>query len=246
MKTFHTVVAAAICAVMLVGAVPVAAAGSGRPVQLVLFLDCSPSVSPSQLKRWIEQGHGQIAQLMPGDAVQIYVLHDNTATASEAFDKTAPAGDTFSARRTLLSIRRDAAEALACPSGEGRGRDTDILAALDRIHRDTARDTVVLFFSDMLHSKGDPDIERRALPQSDRIPELARSVARRRGWVPDMLKGVVVRCVLNGMAQGAKAQSPNSRPSIEMFYRALFESVGARLDSFGTSVPVALGPSTPS
>ena len=203
---------------------------SHQPTHYVLFLDCSPSARADQQQRWQQEGRKQIAALSPGDALQIFLLHDNTATAAEAFAGAAPAGDTLSAKRMVADLRRRSAEALACPSNQSRGRDTDILGAIDRLRPNRGRRTIVVFFSDMLNSTPEADIERRPL-RPERMPEIITAAPEARMDSRDACGRHRALCIEQPRA-GPESQSPNDRRTIEAFYRLLFESLGGHLAQF--------------
>ena len=80
---------------------PAAWAQTHQPTRYVLFLDCSPSVTPAQQQRWKQQGDRHVATIRGGDALQIFLLHDNTATGEEVFGGVAPLANTLSGTGVL-------------------------------------------------------------------------------------------------------------------------------------------------
>jgi hypothetical protein len=131
-------------------------------------------------------------------------------------------------------VREKLHGALKTAFATGRtSKATDLLGALDRIPAGGARRTAVIFFSDMLNTTPECNMERRAAPALIEAGGLARRLAAGRGWDQRRLAGVGVYCVLSSVESGEHAFGWN-RTSVRGFYTALFESLGASVRLFDT------------
>lgn len=209
----------------------------------VMFFDLSDSPTLQDRKRWVSLAETQIIRrLRPGDAIEIYGLHDRTADAAALFaDSGVAAGydagleDLAAARRSVGNMRRGATAAVQdVLSSTVRARATDLFGAFDRVRADPARRTVLIFFSDMLHADKDLNLERTKIDLAS-LQTLVQPIAERRRWRPDLLEGVTVICVLPSPSPGAKRLA-NDRTVLREFHEVLFASLGARLVAFDSDL----------
>ena len=211
-----------------------------RAIKFVLFLDLSASVPPSECDRWLQQA----GRLVPdyGDAVEVFPLHEQTLAAGPLMEAEIPAlsrdpgfDELARARRIRTQMRESLAGVLRKSfAASARSSATDVFSAIDRIRPDLAgRRTTVIFFSDMLNSTREGNLEKAPALAPSAVPVLIRSVAATHGWSTATLRGVDVYCILNSLESG-RAAPVNDRRALHRFYGAMFQSIGARLVVFDT------------
>jgi hypothetical protein len=211
--------------------------------RLILFVDMSASIRAEQRGRWAETVERISKSLKAGWGVAVYPIHDQTSAAGALFE--AEIGErledeTYDAasRRRAQEIRaaRGMLDAFRTAAG-GAARRTDLFAAIDRIRPDgKGRHTTAVFFSDMLNSTAELNMEQPGALAAAAIPDRIRRLARSHNWGPDRLAGVDVHCVLNAVESGERGPAVD-RLTQERFYRGLFEAMGGRLAGYDTSLP---------
>ena len=211
-----------------------------RGTKLVLFLDLSASVPPSECERWL----GQAERLIPdyGDAVVVFPLHEQTLAAGPLMEAEIPAlsrdpgfDELARARKVRKQVKESLTGILRKAFAEpARSSATDVFSAVDRVRPDLAgRRTAVVFFSDMLNSTREGNLEKGPTLTPSAVPALIRSIAAAHAWSAATLRGVDVYCILNSLESG-KAAPVNDRRILHRFYGAMFQSIGARLVVFDT------------
>ncbi len=243
--------ASAIRPAILVGMISLLLAGcaahgsngeSGR--RLIVFVDLSASIDREQRHRWGREAIRLIDSLVGGWAIGIYPIHDRTLDAAPLYQAEipdwAPNATAEVARKqksALLLVRKGAGAALEKAfSAAGGATQTDIFSAIDRIGPDPRdRRTVIIFFSDMLNSTPELNMERAGSLSRATIPSHIQNVARRHGWRPDLLSGAEVYCVLNAIESGRRAPAVD-RLTQRDFYEALFGALGGRLALYDTNL----------
>lgn len=211
-----------------------------RSTRFVLFLDLSASVPPTECERWL----GQAGRLVPdyGDSVVVFPLHEQTLAAGPLLEAEIPAlgrdpgfDELARARKVRKQVRESLAGVLKKAFAESaRSPATDVFSAIDRIRPDLAgRRTAVVFFSDMLNSTREGNLEKAPAVAPSAVPALIRSIGAAHGWSAATLRGVDVYCILNSLESG-KAAPVNDRRILHRFFGAMFQSMGARLVVFDT------------
>ncbi len=214
------------------------------PIQHVLFVDLSDSPS-KQAERWCTAASTLLFdRLKAGDSVVAFAVGDRTAEMEPLYDRATRAvsedegmdGDVTSYAE-LQQVKADGAaavcRALRSPT---RAHQTRLLAALQRISSDPARQTRVLFFSDGLEASDLLNLERTKL-SDDNLAPLVKSAAAHERWKPAMLRGVDVRFVLDSPRLDDPGRRPlNDRRSLEQFWRLVVESLGGRLTRFDSRI----------
>ncbi len=116
----------------------------------------------------------------------------------------------------------------------GNAARTDVFSAIDRVQPDPrSRPTAVYFFSDMLNSTPDLDMERSGAITRANAGEQIRRLARKDAWSNGLLAGVDVYCVLNSIESGHGGPAID-RLTQRFFYDALFQALGAHLLTYDT------------
>jgi hypothetical protein len=210
--------------------------------RLVIFVDQSASIDQAQRCLW-QADADRLTELVGGGwAVTIYGIHDRTLDAAPLFDAEVPAWSedaTFDIARAqkaaLVQVRRDAAAALhAALQVEGGASRTDLFAGIDRIRSDTRRrPTTIVYFSDMLNSTSDFDMERANLLIRGGFSDAIQRLAERHRWRPDTLAGDDIYCVLNSIESGRRPPAVD-RLTQRSFYERLFSTLGAHLAVYDT------------
>jgi hypothetical protein len=213
---------------------------SGR--RSFVFLDLTGSVDQEQRRLWASDAGRLVDSLSGGSGIAVYPIHDHTMEAAPLFEGEIPewkpdATYEVAARQKADLVRtRDRASAAirrALDSGGDAAR-TDIFSAIDRVQPDLqARPTAIYFFSDMLNSTPDLNMEHAGALTRGNAAEQIRKLARKHQWRGGLLKGVDVYCVLNSVASG-RAGPAVDRLTQRDFYQALFETLGARLVTYDT------------
>ena len=211
-----------------------------RGTRFVLFLDLSASVQPGECDRWLRQA----GQLAPGygDSVEVFPLHAQTLSAAPLLEAEVPAlgrdpglDELARARAIRKQVRESLAGVLRTAFAESaRSSSTDVFSAIDRVRPDpSGRRTAVVFFSDMLNSTREANLEQGPALASSAVPALVRSIAAAHAWSAATLGGADVYCILNSQESGRVAPV-NDRRALHRFYAAMFQSIGARLVVFDT------------
>jgi hypothetical protein len=239
---------AVVAALLLAGcSAPAAERSPGRRV--ILFIDQSASIDRDQRRQWRNDANGLVGGIRDGWSVSIFGIHDHTLESAPLFEVDIPmfvsdgTSKTAAARNAAIQTARQAAlaavEKALDTSGAAR---TDIFSALDRVHPDPrSRPTVIVFFSDMLNSTSELNMERTGSVTLQNIGALIPSLARRHLWRKDSLAGSEVYCVLNSIEIGRNAP-PVDRRVQEVFYAGLFGAMSAKLARYETSLGGAYAP----
>jgi hypothetical protein len=217
-------------------------AAKPAPVDYVLFLDETGSVTAGQRAAWAATADAVLGRLSFSDTILIFPVHDRTSQAAPIFKARVPSPgstlrDLARAKKGLREIRDAALQSVhdALASAK-QATSTDLYALVDRVaaSRSNAQDRItrVYVFSDMLHSGPPVDLERIGLATTG-IPVVVDKVRQHRRWSDNAMAGAKVFCVLNGIDAGGRA-TLNSRRDLEEFWRALLTSVGGEIVSFDT------------
>lgn len=220
---------------------PAADRSPGRRV--ILFIDQSASIDRDQRRQWQNDASGLVRGIRDGWSVSIFGIHDHTLESAPLFEVDIPmfvsdgTSKTAAARNAAIQAARQAAvaavEKALDTSGAAR---TDIFSALDRVHPDPqSRPTTIVFFSDMLNSTSELNMERTGSVTLQNIGALIPSLARRHLWRKDSLAGSEVYCVLNSIEIGRNGP-PVDRRVQKVFYENLFGAMSARLARYETSL----------
>lgn len=213
---------------------------SGR--RSFVFLDLSGSVDQEQRRLWASDAGRLVDRLSGGSGIAVYAIHDHTMEAAPLFEGEIPewnrdATYEVAARQKaeLVRTREGASAAVrkALDSGGDAAR-TDIFSAIDRYQPDPhSRPTAIYFFSDMLNSTPDLNMEHAGALTRGNAAEQIQKLARKHQWRTGLLKGVDVYCVLNSVASGHRGPAVD-RLTQRTFYQGLFEALGARLVTYDT------------
>jgi hypothetical protein len=208
----------------------------------IVFLDLSASVDYEQRRLWGRDAARVVDALAGGCGVAVLPIHDHTLEAAPLFEGEVPQWlsdatfDVASRQKAALVQTRDGASAAIRKAldGDGGAIRTDIFSAIDRIRPDpNARRTAIYFFSDMLNSTSDLNMERPGSLTRSNAAEQIQNLARRHAWRPGILAGVEVYCVLNSIESGHSGPAVD-RLTQRYFYEALFKALGARLVTYDT------------
>jgi len=209
--------------------------------RLIVFLDQTASIDAPQRAAWVKEATGLTRRLTGGSSVTIYAIHDRTMDAAPLFEADIPEmkddatlDESHAAHLALVRARDGARAAIAKGLEAGAAPQTDIFSTIDRVEPDLLRrPTVIVYFSDMLNSTPDLNME---VPGAIRRPDISRKLqdlARRHYWQPSQLAGDQVYCVLNSIESGGRGPAVD-RLIQRAFYDALFQAVGAHLLSYET------------
>lgn len=210
---------------------------------MILFLDQSASIDRDQRRQWQKDATGLVGGIRDGWSLSIFGIHDHTLESAPLFEVDIPvfASDgtskTAAARSAAIQTARQAAlaavEKALDTSGAAR---SDIFSALDRVHPDPqSRPTTIVFFSDMLNSTSELNMERAGSVTLQNIPTLVPTLARRHLWRKDSLAGYEVYCVLNSIEIGRNGPAVDRRAQ-QVFYERLFGALSAKLARYETSL----------
>lgn len=222
--------------------------GSGR--RLIVFVDLTASITDGQRALWKRDAARLAGGLGDDSSIAIYAIHDRTMDAAQLYSAEIPAlvadGTRTAAERQKVS-RRDARKGAlaavirALDSGVNAPR-TDVFGAIDRVRpvRDRRR-LEIIFFSDMLNSTPDFDMEVPGALTKSSIASRIGQLARKHSWHSGQLAGAEVYCLLNSIESGRHGQAVD-RLTQRAFYEALFETLGARLMAYDTNISVLTSP----
>jgi hypothetical protein len=215
---------------------------SGR--SLFVFLDLSASITNAQRALWKHEAARLAKGLGDDSSIAIYAIHDHTMDAARLFEAEIPAplaDGTRTAAESQKAARSEArkgalaAIASALDSG-GNAPRTDVFGAIDRIRpAPDGRRLQIVFFSDMLNSTPDLDMEIPGSLTRTNLQEHVGQLAQRHSWHSGQLAGAEVYCLLNSIASGRRGPAVD-RLTQQAFYRTLFESLGARLIAYDTDI----------
>jgi len=205
-------------------------------------LDLSGSPREHDRQRWARACEGQLGRLKAGDAVIIFGLHENSATAAPLFEgrsryvpAEAGASEQLKARLEFEAMVSGARAALQRAFSVVPAGRTHILEVLHRIQPDAQRPEMrLVFYSDMIENStwinlGSFNIEGREV-------ETARSVAGRAG-IAGLRLGARVECILDDVTTGQRPHTVNSRRSLALYWRETFAQAGAELAWFEARIP---------
>jgi hypothetical protein len=99
----------------------------------------------------------------------------------------------------------------------------------------------IFFFSDMLNSTPDLDMETPRTLTRANIRDRVEQLAQRHSWRSGQLAGAEVYCLLNSISSGKRGPAVD-RLTQQIFYKSLFESLGARLISYDTNLASPASP----
>jgi len=217
------------------------AASRPQPIDYVIFIDQTGSVSAEQRQAWATTATDVLKQLTVSDSILILPVHDRTLDAAPLFFARVPAGglsleDMAFAKRSLKETRQAArASVHEALTSRKQASSTQLLTVIDRLaaarSAQPGRIMRAYLFSDMVNSTPDLDMERRRLVSAE-IPQLVGKIRNDARWRDGALAGVKVFCVLNGIDTGQRAT--NDRRVLHEFWRAVFTAVGAELETFET------------
>ncbi len=227
----------------VIGLAGCSARGADRKTgsRLIIFLDQTASIDATQRAAWMKEASGLARQLTGGSSVAVYPIHDRTMDAAPLFQADIPAvGDDATSDEALaghlaLVHARDGSRAAIEKGLEtGPAVRTDVFSSIDRIQPDTLhRRTVIVYFSDMLNSTPDLNLETPGAIKRPSMGAQIEALARRHYWQPGQLAGDEVYCVLNSIESGHRGPAVD-RLTQKAFYDALFQALGARLVSYET------------
>ncbi len=217
------------------------------PTLWVHCFDLTRSPDEHDLQRWADLYRQQVASMQEGDAIVVFGLHENTATAAPLFEaqsRRAPSGacatEQLQARRQFQEMITGAQAAIPRALQLPRAPRSHLVDVLNRIRPDPLRPHIkLLFYSDMLEESPLIDLARSDI--RGREIQAAREVARRAGISGLELRARVF-CFLDDIAGGQRPRSVNSRRSLELFWHELFAQAGARLVWFESrTLPAQIG-----
>ncbi len=216
--------------------------GVGRRV--IVFLDLSASITNGQREIWKHEAARLAGGLADDSSIAIYAIHDHTMDAAQLFEAEIPAyvadGTRSAAEKQKIARREARKGALAAIASTldsgGRASRTDVFSAIDRVRpAPDGRRLEVFFFSDMLNSTSDFNMESPGALTRSGIPDRILSLERKHSWHSGQLAGAEVYCVLNSIESGRRGPALD-RLTQQAFYSSLFESLGARLMAYDTNV----------
>jgi hypothetical protein len=221
-----------------------ARAGDHAPGRrLILFFDQSASVDGEQRRQWQNDANNLVSCVRDGWSVSIYGIHDHTLEAAPLFETDIPVFDSDGTSKTLAvknaaiqHARQAALAAIEKALANGPAARTDIFSALDRVHPDPQnRHTTIVFFSDMLNSMPELNMEHAGSVTLLNINSLIPPLARHHLWRQDSLAGAEVYCVLNSIEIGRSGPAVDRRVQ-QVFYQTLFGALSAKLVRYETSL----------
>ena len=222
------------------------ARGKSTPsaARLIVFVDLSASVDREQRRLWEQQASRLADAISPGWSVSVHPIHDQTLGAAPLFTAEVPEWTDEASyevaqnqKRALIQARAGARAAIqkTLETGGGATR-TDVFSAIDRIRPDLKhRRTNVVFFSDMLNSTPDLDLESAGTISRASNERQIRALAARHGWNGNLLAGSALYCVLNSIESGRRGPKVDRLTQRE-FYNALFGALGGRLALYDTTL----------
>jgi hypothetical protein len=252
MNRFHPLLAAGLSIFAAVGTSGCSAPGEtrGSSRTLIVFLDLSASITEGQRALWKREAAHLADALGDDSSITIYAIHDHTMDAARLYEAEIPApvaDGTRAAAEKQKVARREArkgalaAIARALDSG-GKASRTDVFSAIDRVRpAQDGRRLEVFFFSDMLNSTADFNMEVPGALTRSAIPDRIGLLARRHSWRSGQLAGAEVYCVLNSIETGRRGPVVD-RLTQQAFYSSLFESLGARLLAYDTNISALSSP----
>lgn len=211
----------------------------------VILFDLSGSASLEQQSAWLQTADIFLSRLVPGDAALVLAVRDHADGRPIFYAATSRPPHTYRAmrrsRQQLDRIRAAGMDSLRAAMENGQpSRATDIISLLDRLAADGAggRRTAIILLSDMVNETAELNMKREPLSDGT-IPEKVSELAQHHRWHQGELSGAAVVCVLNSVPPNAPVQL-NDRQTLHRFWEAVFESLGARLLSFDTYVPMSV------
>lgn len=245
MKHSYTVLGLTACAVLAASGCSAGAKPrlSGRDVYV--FLDLSGSIDPPQRARWERSAEALGMSLGDDSSISVYAIHDRTMDEARLFgaEVPVPVADGTRTSAELQKAARNAARKGAAAAiksaleNGGQAASTDIFSAIDRVgHPHANRRLQIYFYSDMLNSTPDFDMEKPGSLQRAGFSDRVQRLAKRHAWRPEQLAGAEVFCLLNSVESGARGPAVD-RLTQRAFYGVLFESLGAKLVSYDTDIP---------
>ena len=237
--------AAALAAVaaLLLAACSAPAAGRSPGRRVILFIDQSASIDRDQRREWQNDADSLVRGIRDGWSVSIYGIHDHTLESAPLFEVDIPAVSSDGTFRTaacrnaaIQTARQGALAAVEKALNTGGAARTDIFSALDRVHPDPrSRPTTIVFFSDMLNSTPELNMEHPGSVTLQNVGALIPSLARRHLWRKDSLAGTEVYCVLNSIEIGRSGPAVDRRVQ-QVFYENLFGALSAKLIRYETTL----------
>jgi hypothetical protein len=223
------------------GGQALATANAAR-TRYVVFLDCSTSLGKDQRLLWTEAAQRLVFQrILPGDAVTMFEVSEQTAERAPIQDVAVPLLDessgmeeTLGVRRTVASLRKEGLTAITKALQNPTAKETRLLDSLDRIPRDSSRKTFVLYLTDALESSPELDLENTKLTDRN-IAALVQAAIQHHRWQQSTLSGVTIQFVLDSPAP-EKLRVLNDHRALERFWRLLLTNVGADLKAFDSRV----------
>jgi hypothetical protein len=221
-----------------------ARAGDHAPGRrLILFFDQSASVDREQRRQWQNDANHLVSCIRDGWSASIYGIHDHTLEAAPLFEIDIPVFSSDGTSKTLAAknaaiqrARQAALTAIEQALAKGPAARTDIFSALDRVHPDPqSRPTTIVFFSDMLNSTPELNMERAGSVTLLNIDALIPGLARHHLWRQGFLAGAEVYCVLNSIEIGRSGPAVDRRVQ-KVFYETLFGALSAKLVRYETSL----------
>lgn len=209
--------------------------------RLIIFLDQTASIDAAQRTAWTGEASGLARQLAGGSSITIYPIHDRTMDAAPLFQADIPVVSdnatsdiALAGHKALLRARNGSLAAIEKGLDTGPAIRTDIFSSIDRIRPDPLhRRTMIVYFSDMLNSTPDLNMETPGTIKRPSIGAQIEALARRHYWQTGQLAGDDVYCVLNSIESGHRGPAVD-RLTQKAFYDALFQALGARLVSYET------------
>lgn len=210
----------------------------------VVLMDLSGSIQKDQREQWVESCMRIFKKMEPGDSIIVLGISDHTTESAPIFQRSTsrPKEGYLAERKSLMTMRALREEG---PQEVRRNfnnlkpsKSTDILGSLERLPPlREGRMRVVTFFSDMLHSTRQINLERTHLGQStESWGDLFRRAAKFYRWNSDVLEATKVICVLEDIPPGGE-NPRNNRRVLRGFWTVVFESLGAELVWFESYLP---------
>jgi hypothetical protein len=207
----------------------------------LLFIDQSDSITDDRRHGWLAMAKCVGGSIEPGDAIQIYAIHDRTNEAGPLFAgelPQLPARPTREhlegykrAQKRALEEGRHAIEAAVQTSRPSHG--TDVFSVFDRCGPDSqGRPVLAWIFTDALHVGPGLNMEREPLHE-DRIAAIISGFAKKHEWHDRSLAGARLSFMLPGAAAGERPRV-NDRRALARFYSQLIAALGGKLMRFET------------
>jgi hypothetical protein len=246
MNRFHPLLAAGVSIFAAVATSGCSAQAESRKSgrALTVFLDLSASITDGQRALWKREAARLVGGLGDDSSITVYAIHDHTMDAARLYEAEIPApvaDGTRAAAEKQMVARREARRgalaviASALDSG-GKASHTDVFSAIDRVRpAHDGRRLEVFFFSDMLNSTADFNMEVPGTLTRSAIPDRIGLLARKHSWRSGQLAGAEVYCVLNSIETGRRGPVVD-RLTQQAFYSSLFESLGAHLMAYDTNI----------